>query len=365
MRKLDSSPNADWIEHTAIQIPHPLECLNISVCTTCSLTCRFCAYRVSRIPQTIMPNDRFYSVIDQAVLFGYRIFNLTPLLGEVLLDPGFLEKIDYLENQTSVKSYFFSTNLTHADEKFFAALDQTKKCQWFSVSLYSLNSEDYLKMTGADEEVFSKTIENLKRMCGAKTLAGRSEIRVRGPGPRKAASPSTEVTRVLDQLHQQGTQIRSGVRVMNWGGVIKKRDIIGLDLEFKSAKHKQTLPCVFLFHKPNILPDLRVNACSCGDAHAQLSIGNLENQTFSDIFSIENETYLEILQGHFSGNFPSPCKACSGYRSLDKTWYSYQYYDRGFISVQKFFDWLSHQFPSKGTNNPEKKVWIPGRPPTS
>ena len=352
--KVKSLPPVDWNKHADIKIPHPLECLNISICTSCSLTCRFCAYRISRIPHRIMPNDRFFSVINRAVLFGYRTFNLTPLLGEVLLDPGFLEKIAYLEDHTGVNSFFFSSNLTHANEKFFAALDQTKKCQWFSVSLYGLNSADYQKMTGVNEELFTKTIENLKVMCTAKTLSGRSEIRLRGLGPRVATAHSTKATRVLDQLRQRGVQIRSGVRVMNWGGTIKRADIEGFDLEYKPLRPNKKLPCVFLLHKPNILPDGRVNACSCGDAHAQLSIGNLEDHAFLEIFSIENQAYMKILQSHFSGQFPTPCKVCSGYRPLDQFWYSYQYYDRDFISIQKFYDWLSHQCPSKNPLHPEE-----------
>ena len=330
-------------KHDGLSIPHPMECLNISVSTTCSLECRFCAYQHSRIPRQFMDNNLFRSVIDRAVEFGYRVFNLTPIVGEVLLDPGFLEKITYLDNHPGVKFYFFSSNLTHADEGIFSALKEMRKLRWFSISLYGLNPEDYQNITGAPPDVFAKVVKNLRRMLATKSFAGRSEVKVRGPGPRSASAPSSECIEILDQLNQHGIQIRYGVRIMNWGGVIKKSDMVKLDLDYKGIEQNRTLPCIFLFHKPNVLPSGAVNACSCGDAHAKLSIGDLVQQGFSDIFSLTNEGYIQILRRQMTGQFPAPCKGCSGYRPLDRYWYSYQYYDRGFIPLQEYYDWLANK----------------------
>ncbi len=340
----ESSPSTDEFLNRAasLRIPHPLECLNVSVSTACSLECRFCAYRHSRIPRRSMPDSLFQSCIERAVRFGHRTFNLTPIVGEVLLDPSFLNKLVYLDNHPGVKFYFFSSNLTRADDEFFATLRKLGKLRWLSISLYGLNPQDYQKITGASEGVFADVVRNLQKLSCLPSLAGRCEVKVRGPGPRSASTPLPECVEIINRLESQRIQVRNGVRIMNWGGLIKKRDMAELDMDFKQAERHRTRPCVFLFHKPNILPDGTVNACSCGDAHAELNIGNLVEERFADIFSSANERYLRILHGQMAGRFGAPCGGCSGYRPLDQNWYSYHYYDREFIPPREFFEWLSN-----------------------
>jgi MoaA/NifB/PqqE/SkfB family radical SAM enzyme len=343
MREQLNSNEDFFVKHGGLSIPHPLECLNISVSTVCSLECRICAYRYSKIPRQRMDNEFFYSVINRAIRFGYHAFNLTPIVGEVLMDPGFLDKLIFLDNHPGVKFFFFSSNLTHANDRFFSTVKALKKLRWFSVSLYGLNPEDYHKMTGAPQAIFASVVQNLERLLKTESFAGRSEVKVRGPGARAASLPARECVEILNQLSQHGIQIRYGVRIMNWGGIIKRSEIADLDLDYKSLERQRTLPCIFIFHKPNILPDGTVNACSCGDAHAALSIGNLRQQHFSDIFSVSNRVYMQILQRQISEQFSVPCSICSGYRPLNQHWYSYEYYDRDFIPLQGFLNWLSEE----------------------
>jgi MoaA/NifB/PqqE/SkfB family radical SAM enzyme len=322
-----------------VNVPHPLECLNISVSTRCSLGCRICAYPYSRIPRQIMSDALFQSLIDRAIRFGYRTFNLTPLLGEVLLDPSFSEKLQYLDHHPGVKFYFFSSNFTHADNAFFEVLEKLKKLRWLSVSFYGLNPQDYSLMTRASEAVFKDVVKNLNKLLSIPSLAGRCEVKVRGPGPQVATPPLTECVELMTRLQDQDILVRHGVRIMNWGGVIKQ-ETKGLFADFKEVERRRKTPCVFLFHKPTILPDGTVNACSCGDAHALLRIGRFAEQEFDEVFSVTNSAYMHILRQQLVGIFSGPCSGCSGYRALDRPWYSYRYHDRDFIPLRTFFKWL-------------------------
>ena len=59
-----------------------------------------------------MPNELFFDIVEKAYKFGFTVFNVTPMIGEVLTDPGFLQKLDFLEAHVGVKSFSFCTNLS-------------------------------------------------------------------------------------------------------------------------------------------------------------------------------------------------------------------------------------------------------------
>jgi len=322
-------------------IPNPLECLYIACSTACNLRCRFCAYPLSTIRKANMQFSTFAVVVDQATAFGFETFNLTPLVGEALVDPGFLDKLNYLEQHAGVHDFYFCTNLTLAERGFFDSVSRFRKLRCFSVSIYGHDEDSFSRLTGADRAVYQRLLDNLRHLATDPQLAARSEFRIRSGRAFRLEHCQSELCTSLQELERLGSRIRIPQEYQNWGGLIEATRLEGLDLTLKDNAPR-TEPCVFLYFKHTVLPDGMLNACSSGDGNASLTIGNLLEQTFEQIYSTSNTRYAKLLEAQRAGQFSPLCQVCTGYRSISASWYSYTFHRQPFMSEIEFERWLAN-----------------------
>ncbi|MBD3340690.1 MAG: radical SAM protein, partial [Candidatus Lokiarchaeota archaeon] len=133
-------------------IPNPKEHLYVEVTNICNLRCRFCAYSKSTNEKIVMPNQKFFDIINQATEFGYHTFGLTPIVGEVFVDKNFMEKIRFLEQHPKVKNYSFFTNFTLANEEIIDQILKTKKLHEFFISIYGHNEKAFINFTQSNSK---------------------------------------------------------------------------------------------------------------------------------------------------------------------------------------------------------------------
>jgi sulfatase maturation enzyme AslB (radical SAM superfamily) len=325
-----------------VRVPHLLECLYVMPSTVCNLKCRFCAYPKTSIAKRFMPQELFAEVIDKACAYGFTTFGLTPLLGEALIDPRFLDKLELLERHPEVTSYSFCTNFTVADPRFLDRLTQLEKLQWMSVSLYGHDEESFTRVTAAPPRLFLDVLRNLERLCDWPAIASHVELRIRTAGPFEPGQCHPRLRDLLDELTAKGVRVRIPVdRFSNWGGLISTADVAGLDIQLKPQPVKGGSPCAFLFYKHTVLPDGRLNACYADDGNATMVIGDLSRQSFEEIYSLRNDAYVELLLSHFEQRWSPTCRACTGYRSVRDQHYSYAFHRRPFLSMSEFLDTLA------------------------
>ena len=96
-----------------------------------------------------------------------------------------------------------------------------------------------------------------------------------------------------------------------------------------------------LFYKNQVLVDGRINACACRDVNVTLNIGNLNTQSFKEIYSLLNKDYINIIEGQQKGNYSLICKNCDFYRSIYKNYEVYHKYKKKPISLKKFYRYLT------------------------
>ena len=322
-------------------IPNPLECLYLVCSTICNLRCRFCAHHKSTIPRQTMPFSTFAAVVDKATAFGFETFNLTPLVGESLTDPDFLHKLHHLERHPGVFDFYFCTNLTLADNAFFASIGGLKKLRWLSISIYGHDAESFYRITGAGPRTYRRLLDNLRHLCRQRVLLPRTELRLRSVDSFELDACDSELCDVVRQLVAEGVRLRVPKVYQNWGGLIESSQLKNLQIALMDSGDPKSEPCVFPFFKPTVLPDGRLNACSAGDGNAALIIGDLKRQSFDEIYSPANNTYMELLEAHLAGRFDPPCRACTGYRAISADWYSYTFHRKPFVSLAEFRTWLS------------------------
>ncbi len=327
-------------EQEHCRIPHPLECLYIASSTICNLNCIFCAYDISEIEKQTMPYKDFTKYIEKAVRFGFDTFNLTPLIGESLIDPTFFEKLIYLENRNDVAEYDFCTNLTRANDGFFNIIKKCEKLRSFSISIYGHDQQSFTEITRSDFRWYQNVINNLHKLTHCLEIHHKTELRIRSVNTFNLLNCHSELCQLIKQLEVLGVRVRIPCEYQNWGGLIPQDQLINNKLIPKKNIQIKKEPCVFLFFKHTIRPDGFINACSAGDGNGRFVIGNISQQAFEDIYSGQNSVYMNLIQSHLNRDFNNVCQSCSAYRPLSADWYSYKFHRKPFITMSEFFNWL-------------------------
>jgi uncharacterized Fe-S cluster-containing radical SAM superfamily protein len=301
-------------------VPQP-EGIFIEVSSACNLRCVFCASRKKSRRPEIMPQERFERIVTQAVAYGFRRFYLCPTVGEVYMDRALTDKLRFLESAPGVEQYEFVTNFIPAAYEDIDFLFETTRLSWLAISIYGHDAESFGRITNASPQDYSRFLSNLRR------LADRAgEIRLRITLDLRTYRSITSLRRVRGELADLlgRLQGRPGITVSvypgpysNWGGLVAPRDVEGLDLEInpENCLYKNGA-CQYLFSMNQVLAGGEVIACECRDARGELKIGDLNRQTFEEIYSPDNLPWMDLIRSHEAGAFPRACRCCDYYRSI-------------------------------------------------
>ena len=332
-------------------IPNPEEHIYIEVTNICNLRCKFCGYSKSlKNKKLVMSNEVFYNIINQATNFGYDTFGLTPIVGEVFVDENFMDKIEFLENHPKVKKYSFFTNFTLANEQIIDELIKTKKIEELYISLYGHDLSSFIIITKGNKRTYEKLISNLKYLYkksvnlnfklsfGLRTDRSFNSL-------EECESDLCKVLRSL--LHKTKRHIQILKSFNTWGGLITQEDVKGIDMIINDpSDFYKNGACSLIFYKNQVMVNGIINACACRDINATLKIGDLNTQSFEEIYSIKNIDYIKLIKNQQNNNFNSICTYCDFYRSIYKNYDVYQKYKKKSISLKNFFQYLGNKCQS-------------------
>jgi len=307
--------------------------------TACNLRCRFCGYSKMSLAKQVMSNDLFVRVVTKACRFGFSRFGLTPMVGEALLDPCLPDKLEFLECGPDVVGYSFCTNFIMADSAFIQSLLRLRKLQWLSISICGHDPKSFTSLTEAGPEVFERLLDNLEHLSRVPSLPFPLELRVRTIRRFDPGAQTSRLGRLLRHFAERKAQIRIPHDLYsNRGGLISAQDLADVDIALKEEIPKGNSPCVFLFHKHTVLPNGRLNACYTGDVNATMVIGDLSRQTLEEIYSLNNEAWLRLIEGQLHGCFTGVCRNCTDYRSVADSHYSFRYHEKLSLRLSDFLD---------------------------
>ncbi len=99
----------------------PSSYLVTGVTNICNAKCTFCAYPkvvANKTLQTgVMSFEVFRKAIDEWAALGGQSLDLTPVVGDPLVDPGLLDKVDYAVNKAGLKDVYLTTNAILINKK--------------------------------------------------------------------------------------------------------------------------------------------------------------------------------------------------------------------------------------------------------
>ena len=272
--------------------------------TPCQLKCTFCAIN-KPYTKDYMSFDEFKKIVDMVALTPIKEIEITPLIGDPLLDPNIKEKLIYAGSRDLTVEVH--TNLLHYSRVFsmiddpyiplgFEA-DPPYKHVKFAVSIYGYSAEQYKETTGSDKyELFREQLINL--------LTDRPSLQF------KHITLTARVKPIEGRFHSAFSQLcyTSGDTLSyevstfngNWGGHMPE---LNEPVEHEGA-------CDALKYFTGIWANGDVSYCGCHDLKKEGIVGNLFTDGYEKIWG-EGGPIQTLITEQEAGIYKGLCATCN------------------------------------------------------
>jgi MoaA/NifB/PqqE/SkfB family radical SAM enzyme len=294
------------------------------VTNICNAKCTFCAYPKvveNKTLQTgVMSFDIFKKAVDEWAAAGGEDLDLTPVVGDPLVDPGVLDKVDYAVNRAHIKRVYLTTNAILLDRN-----DTYKKLidlgiAGVFISTQGASKAAYEKVYGVKkyDEAMSG-IRHLLEYNRAKGEPAQIIIRFRNEEKPSQIIRSPDFVQQIKPFLSDQVRVNFTVDFDNWGGTIQPADMSGA-MRMRRLPPRLDVPCTALFGF-SIRHDGNVRLCGCRLTRNDLDdlvVGNLKEKSLAEIS--QSDEAWSIIKGFYAGKRPETCTGCTFYNPIDQDW---------------------------------------------
>jgi len=284
--------------------------IGFEVTNICNANCIFCGYQYLGRPKAILPMDLFKKAVDEFDAIGGGAIGFTPITGEPLIDPNFIEKIKYARNKKNISRIGFFTNGILINQ-IGARTIITSGIDEITVSIPGFDFETYSRIFRINSwDLVYKGILNLLKeneLCANRVnicIGLRSDISIW----RLLKAPAYKA------LNKFRFDLQYNIHYDNWNGRIKQADLSGT-MRLRKQPEK-TEPCSFLYTGPMILSNGDMTLCGCRDLNgdSELVIANIKDKSILEMW--QDPRVNNIRKGFYLSGYPKICRDCSFYNDL-------------------------------------------------
>lgn len=294
------------------------------VTNICNAKCSFCAYPkvANKTLQTgVMSFDVFKKAVDEWAAAGGQDIDLTPVVGDPLVDPGLLKKVDYAVNTAKIRNVSLTTNAILLDR------NDTYK-QLIDLGIGAV----YISTQGADKEAYEKVygvkhydeaisgIYHLMQYNHEKGEPARIVVRFRNAQKPSQIIRSPDFKKYIKPYISDRVRINFTVDFDNWGGTIQPSDLNG-SMRLRRLPPRLDVPCQGLFGFA-VRHDGTVRLCGCRLTKTDLDdlvVGSIRENTLEEIS--KSDRAWNIINGFYSGKRPETCQECTLYTPITREWF--------------------------------------------
>lgn len=296
--------------------------LQVSVTNVCNARCSFCAYRIvadTERPTGIMKMDVFKKALDEYSTLGGKSIDLTPTVGDPLLDPALIEKIRYCHEHTKIDHICLTTNAIAICKRDLYKQLVDAGASTVCISLPGLDSETYKQVYGVDR--YPEVIKGIAALLSYNKERGepsRIIMRFRNPQKPSALIQSKDFVQHIKPYLSDKVTCNFTVDFDNWGGSIGPQDMYGI-MKLRPIPPRYNVPCTNLFNFM-VRYDGSVRLCGCRlkDTESdELVVGNIFQNSLEEIG--RSKKVHDIIDGFSQGKRPSTCEKCSFYVPMTRT----------------------------------------------
>lgn len=321
-----------WFSHRFVTSEKVLKHRHLDVSSTlttgvtniCNAKCTFCAYPkvvAAKTLQTgVMPFDIFKKAVDEWAAAGGQSLDLTPVVGDPLVDPGVLEKLDYAVNQAGIQDVSMTTNgiLLDRNDTYKRLIDLGISAVF--ISTQGTSREMYEKIYGVKhyDEAMSG-IRHLLEYNRSKGEPARIIIRFRNAEKPSQILGSKDFKENIKPYLSEKVRVNFTVDFDNWGGTIQPADMSGV-MHLRQLPPRLDRPCQRLFNYA-VRHDGSVRLCACRLTRNDLDdlvVGNIREKSLQEIS--QSDKVWNIIEGFYAGKRPETCMSCTFYTPIDRHW---------------------------------------------
>jgi len=298
--------------------------LQTGVASICNAKCVFCAYpkvvAAKTFQPTIMSFEVFKKAIDEWAKAGGKSLDMTWTLGDPLVDPGLLQKVDYAINQAHMEEVGFTTNgiLLDRNDTYKKLVDLGINAVFISTP--GTNKEVYEKIYGVNK--YAEAISGIHHLLEYNHSKGdpvRIVIRYRNAEKPSEILNSPDFIKYVKPYLSGRVLINFTVDYDNWAGTIVKGDMSGV-MRMRSLPPQLNLPCQRLFTYA-IRHDGSVRLCGCRIKTTDMDdmiVGTIREKSLEEIS--RSDVVKDIISGFYHGKRPLVCQECTFYTPVNRKW---------------------------------------------
>jgi len=281
--------------------------LAIETASVCNAKCVFCVYPTMKRKKEIMPMAVFKKVISEYSQLGGGALSLTPVMGDLFLDPFLIERFEALQEFKNINQISFTTNGIAlgklSDDQLKYILGRSFLIQF---SIGGLDRDTYKKLYEVDQ--FEAVMSSVRRV-----ILLNDELQEKAHIILAFRTDNSkfehDYAKELKEFRDKGVIVSHISVYYNYGGAITTDRV-------KLKKNKITtkkLTCALPLINPHVFSNGKITNCGCADAEGNgLIIGDAHENTIMD--SWKGKRRSNILSSFSRGKLPKLCQGCTAYR---------------------------------------------------
>jgi radical SAM protein with 4Fe4S-binding SPASM domain len=292
------------------------------VTNICNAKCSFCAYPkvvANKTLQTgVMSFEVFKKAVDEWAGLGGSRLDLTPVVGDPLVDPGLLDKLDYAVGKGMRVSLTTNAILLVKNDNYRQLIDRGIREVY--ISTQGTSKAMYEQVYGVKQ--FDEAMSGIRHLLEYNRSRGepvKIAIRFRNAEKPSAITRSPEFKKYLLPYFSENVRVNFTVDFDNWGGTIKAEDLKG-NMRLRQLPKPLNIPCASLFGVV-VRHDGNVRLCGCRLVRNDLDdlvVGNIRDNSMKEI--AESDRAWAIIKGFYSGQRPETCRGCTVYEPVSRAW---------------------------------------------
>jgi MoaA/NifB/PqqE/SkfB family radical SAM enzyme len=286
--------------------------LHLELTNLCNANCVFCPYQFQERSVQYMSEEVARKALGDFVRSGGGSVGLTPIVGDALIHPKFLEFVRFVRAEPAIDRIWVTTNGILLDKH---GVDATLSSGLTSITISTSGFDESSYKRIYRSPAYARMHRNVLDLVRANRRMGSPvevTIGLRTDRPLKEVLEDRDFQEILEYE----PAIDFTWSFTSAGGRIRRETLpSGMRLRVVATRRET---CVQLFNGPIVLPDGTVMACSCVasmDAVNDLGIGNVLAEDLTTLHAGERMRALRESFGTSALN--GTCAKCDMYRDLE------------------------------------------------